>query len=292
MLDAATGHEVFAAVSENLAEPDLGTLDQTYCSMLYAATFGDISTVEPAARAVYSAALSLDDPLRAVMAMRHSAVALRTAGFVEDSLDLLCEAYELAKRKGLNTAARSVASTLEGAFLALGDFERSEQWARWAENCSPADEDRVSSTQHFAAQARWALLRGQYVDAERLLERARAVLRDNGSARARMFSFALGIRIKQESTHCLIDDSELRQLIHWHLHARSLGGHDVVMEALYAALRDRSPDAAHQYYEEYVSTFRRERDPVTYSLSLLVGDRRRVSTTRPDGLTRSALLEA
>ena len=274
MLDLKAGREIFSAVAQDLEAPDLSAFEKAYCSMVYAASFGDMSTAAPAAWAVYNAALSLDDPFRSVLAIRHAAIALRIAGLVDDSLGLLQEAYERAILKGLGTAARSVALTLEGTYLALGDFARSDHWASATENSSLADEDSVATTQHLAFQARLALLRRQYAAAELLLDQAKAVLRDNGSLRAKMFSYALGIRIKQESRHCAIDENELGQLVRWHLHARDMGGHDVVMEALYAALRDHSPHEAHHYFEQYVSRFRRERDPISYSLALLVGERR------------------
>ncbi len=267
---AADTHEVYDQIGPYLEMAGLEALGHQV-KIIYHTVFGDYDVAECSARASVLLARQSKNPEMVVRSLFHSSVAFRMLGFSSDAIIHGTEAYEIAEKQHLGTAACSVANTMAWTYLLRDELVRANEWVDRANHWLPLLQDPSAIYNVLATRAHLAFSRGDYADASWLQEKARQVMGKRMPARSEAHFLSLGIQLKLASTGEAPSSIEVQQLLNLHYQTRILPDHDTIIVGLYASLDAvGQPEKGSMLIADYVSRYRRERSPLTSALKRIM----------------------
>jgi DNA-binding SARP family transcriptional activator len=203
-------------------------------------------------------------------ALRNAATPLRLAGQTEQAFQALVEAFELACKYGLASAAANGADILATANLNQGDLENARRWYNEALRWLDTVDELSAGTSIQRVGARIALAEGDHDRARWLFAATRSALPLDSVARRRVEGYAIFTAIELAAGSHRLDEALLREFEEHYATACRFGGQDFATESLAAALcRLGQPARAQELLAGYLNQTRREQSQLPPSLSAL-----------------------
>ena len=186
----------------------------------------------------------------------------------ERAADVFAETYEWMMSHGIFKEALYSASVRTTIALGLGDFDSAADWILKSKSALRGEIAHELSPQSglYCDEAFLAMHRGQYDEAERLILAPVKGYSVPDTARYRAVSLALWIRLRQLRGDEISHLEELNQLEELYGRGKSLGGQDLVVEALWSArILEGNSLGASELLSDYLRS-RREKVKPEWSL--------------------------
>ena len=247
-----------------LTDQHSSSQQQLIAAVIYHCSFGDLSEAERAsALLVRLAREQQQTPLR-VRGLMIGGTALRETGHEMEAHHAFAEAFTLAKRSGMLSAAANSASSLAALMLQRGDTSVAAPWLEAAEAVGSQTTDVTAQMNVVGLKLRYGLQERSYGGLEQL---ASVYAGSATTVRLRCLSDLVNARINIRLKGQRPTDAEVRRLHELH---EILGGSfssDLSAIAIIEAFRIRNEsEASTRFLQQYLANDRRSRGIVAYEL--------------------------
>lgn len=252
----------------DLVNPFLGSSDvtaPTRClfEMVYACSFGDASQAGSFADQLVEATRGDSNIALLSRVLRRASRAYSVAGAIESAERVTLEAFRLAEQARLENGAAAAAGRLIEIYTMAGNAAEAERWYRTATARRSAWIGQVDKTILTGCGAKLALRRGDFGEAERLIDLAHTLFETSASLRHQAEITALRISLHLARAQGSPPLQEVEQMVALHERTRAFVSHDYAALATFAALTSAGQAVrAADYSRAYVNDYRRERSPL------------------------------
>ncbi|HET7583717.1 MAG TPA: AAA family ATPase [Gemmatimonadaceae bacterium] len=242
--------------------------------LVFETCFGDISRTPALARAMLARLQEVATPR--VTAIRHThyaAIALFSAGDVNDGRALLTSAYEHLVPLGAIGLLQRTMQDLFWMAMQLGDYEAAREWQDRTVASTAGHSEYTASAATWANAAELALYDNDLPAARRYLSKLEsAFFSENRSRRAIAYVASLRAHVNAAESGWLLSESEHVALAALYERAKTLIAQDFLANAYCQSLAARCEhQTAHDVLYAYVHQHRRCRFPLPGDLVVLAG---------------------
>jgi hypothetical protein len=235
-----------------------------HCDIVFHSVYGDLDVAIEAGRQLIALEREDGSPIQLARALRHAAMPLRYSGEHDAAVLQLVEAYQLATRYRLASAARNAADTLATLNLHIGDLDAAETWlergCEWLESA----EESVAQTSLARVRMRIAIARHDRADpSDSDLRLDDPVTRRCLEASALWALCGSGLPT---------DTVYVERFWRLYLKGRHLGGQDLSTAGFVHLYRRSGKGAAAQALLNQYLQVRRERGPLSAELIAIADD--------------------
>jgi DNA-binding SARP family transcriptional activator/tetratricopeptide (TPR) repeat protein len=190
-------------------------------------------------------------------------------GSAVEARKYLIESREVARRNGMIDAEIHVLDLLTQLAWSIGDVDQCREWHCLLGQLRTHDGFRGVVCDYCIYGARVATVEGRFEDAERLIAEGR--MRSQAKLDSpRMMLLASEMQLRFATGRAVGSESEMSELLSYHLRARHLGEQDDILIAMLHCLTERGAlSRAESLFHEYVDQ-RRERAPIPLRLLNIV----------------------
>lgn len=244
--------------------------------MIYHSTCGDMRRAEEATDQLLRAVRDEPDPRTRARALLNVGLAYRRAGRGQDAEAVLLELLDYSVAHGLVSRTSFGLLMLARVYLSAGDLPRTREVMQRLEALASDDQDHHLAGDRLYMFARLALDEGNIAEATERYAELAARTSPSESAIRQIALLALGIRIGvQQRASIETLWRTVAQLEAAHLQNRSWGAQDFEAHALALGLcYCGEPEKGLLLLAEYVTIYRRDREPLPQELSDLLQELR------------------
>jgi hypothetical protein len=178
------------------------------------------------------------------------------------------EAFRLAEQEILENGAAAAAGRLIEIYTMAGNAEEAERWHKTATTRRAAWAGQVDKTILTGCGAKLALRRGDFDEAERLIELAYSMFETSASLRHTAEICALRVHLALARDRGSLQTKQVESMVALHERTRAFVSHDYAALATFAALSATGQaDRAGAYARDYLSLYRREQSALLPELS-------------------------
>jgi len=254
--------------------PLLGSVDvtePTRClfEMVYACSFGDASKAGAFADALVASTRGHSNIAMLSRMLRRASRAYSVAGAIQSAEKVTLEAFRLAEQARLENGAAAAAGRLIEIYTMAGNADEAERWYRAATARRAAWAGQVDKTIVTGCGAKLALHRGDFDEAERLIDLAHTLFATSASLRHQAEISALRISLWLARNDKILPTKQVEEMLALHERTRGFVSHDYAALATFRALSASGrASAAATYAAEYVHIHRREHSPLLPELRM------------------------
>lgn len=259
--------EIYSATLPYLHHSGVCTATRSLFGMVHACSFGDVNRAPAFAKQLIREARAQNNIATLSRVLRRASRAYGVAGLMEDSENVTLEAFELSEHARLENAAAAAAGRLIEIYTIAGRLDEAEKWYRAATARHATLVGKVDQTILTGCGAKLALQRGEYSDAQQLIERAHDLFRASASLRhtAEITALRVGLLLARDKS--VPSELQMAEMIMLHEKVRAFVSHDFFASVLFCALDatgqfERSTELA----QDYLTQYRRERSPLLPAL--------------------------
>ncbi len=257
-----------AQLAPYLDGQDVHAVTRTYFNMIYSCSFGDPDASPGYARELIRLARTNGNAAILCRNLRHASIAFEVAGLIAEAEASAIEAFEQAKRLGLDNAATGAIAGLVGMYSRLGQMREGQEWYRRAMDHRGAFSGAINHSNLIGFQVKLAIQNGFFEEADYLIDLANHNLRPGASLRHRAEIAAQRTHLAMRRGQAAPTQEEVQELLAMHLSARSFNWHDYVAAVLFEALLHRQErQTTIALAREYVNDYRRGRSPLLPELA-------------------------
>ena len=279
--DAAAAEEVFGKILETASDPTVHRAAVLQAMMVFHTNWGQLDEAVCAAFDLVEQNRAREDIGFLFRSLCNAAVTFRAAGRFDDASDHLREALDLAERHHLYLSKSRALPMLANMSLELGNIDDAKHWLLQLKQSTIATEDKLGHAEISAIGARIALLEGRYREAELLVDRDLAHMRDDQVPHRRAYVAALRVAVEMANDG-KASVTSVGELEAAYLLSRKNLFQAFVTYALYVGLLSiGSGTRGEELLNEYIAHYRRESWPspehlLNSMLSLLRTDAKEV----------------
>jgi DNA-binding SARP family transcriptional activator len=268
--DATANPALAAAVHDALHDFDTSDLTAkafyNQSLLIYHSVFGDATHALSIAQTIIAIAKREPYSWPNIRGQVNASLALRLVGTSNDSLDHLEALHAELVAMGAVPLSVLVASRAASFLLDDGDVASARRWVRRADSARGNRTLSWLPAEYISVQTDLALVAGDLDRAERLIATMRDAAPLYEAPRFRMELMSYALRLAQYAGDAT-SESDVDELLAWHLRARSYGRHDDNMDALWVALVQQGKAVlASELLGDYLRVHRRELRPCSYFL--------------------------
>lgn len=230
--------------------------------MIYNNAYGDADTAVTSAEALISFMRGRNDAMGLASALRNSTTPFRTAGLIDEAFASAIEAYQLATRWQMASAAANAADILATLNISISDTPHATEWYERARYWAERMEDSAADISIGRVGARIALMNGDAPAARSLASLQRDLLWTDQVSRRRTEGYAIFVA-------CLLSDErpdlESGLLAEYQMAldiTMPFGGQDFAATTLYFAYQKAGDSARANILAERFAELRREQSPL------------------------------
>jgi len=253
---------IYDAVSPFVSSPDVSAPTRCLLEMVYACSFGDASKAGTLADELVDSTRGDSNIAMLSRVLRRASRAYSVAGAIESAERVTLEAFRLAEQARLENGAAAAAGRLIEIYTMAGNAEEAERWYRTATARRAAWVGQVDKTILTGCGAKLALRRGDYDEAERLIDLAHSLFETSASLRHKAEISALRISLLLARGREAPSAQQVEDMVALHERTRAFVSHDYAALATFAALTAAGQaERAAVYALNYIDVHRRERSP-------------------------------
>jgi hypothetical protein len=253
---------IYDGVSAYLHDDDVSAPTRLLFEMVYSCSFGDASQAGAFADQLVES-MRGDNIAMLSRVLRRASRAYSVAGMVASAEKVTLEAFRLAEQARLENGAAAAAGRLIEIYTMAGNAEEAERWHKTATTRRAAWAGQVDKTILTGCGAKLALRRGDFDEAERLIELAYCLFETSASLRHMAEICALRIHLALARDRDSLQMKQVDDMVMLHERTRAFVSHDYAALATFAALSAiGQADRAAAYARDYLSLFRREQSPL------------------------------
>jgi hypothetical protein len=251
--------------------------------MVFACSFGDASKASLFADNLVESTRGYSNIAMLSRVLRRASRAYSVAGAIQSAEKVTLEAFRLAEQARLENGAAAAAGRLIEIYTMAGSESEAERWYRTATARRAAWAGQVDKTILTGCGAKLALRRGDFEEAERLIELAHSLFETSASLRHKAEICALRICLLLARDQESPDGEQVEEMVALHERTRAFVSHDYAALATFAALSASGQvERGATYACDYITRYRRELSPLLpelYNFLVAAG----VATAVPGG---------
>ena len=256
-------HAIYEAITPYLDNADVPDPTRYLCEMVYACSFGDASQASALADRLVQSARGRDNIAVLSRVLRRASRAYSIAGALQSAEQVTLEAFRLAEQARLENGAAAAAGRLIEIYTMAGNAAEAERWYRAATARRAAWVGQVDKTILTGCGAKLALRRGDYDEAENLIDLADTLFATSASLRHQAEISALRICLTLARGQRPPSAAVVEAMTALHERTRAFVSHDFAALATFQALSARGDNArASVLAAQYLSEHRREHSPL------------------------------
>ena len=271
--EAGLAERSYKLLHQLAARGSITELSRATCGLIYHATFGDVEQAASCAGELRSLAAVATTASSACNLYHNAGLGLFRFGRREDALECLEKCYRIAEQARLPTYQVLSAAAISRLHLCWDEAPLSLEWHERAASYFDQRAVRASASLHYSNCIDRALEEGDAAAARHWLELSSADYGAIKSGRPKLLYRAYEALVAQALGAGPIGSAQIAELVDGHLRFRSFGFHDSVAEAVVSVLTkvDRRSEAI-ELLRDYVTTYRRDRFPLSKRLNRLLED--------------------
>lgn len=259
---------IYAAVGPYLDSSDVTAPTRWLCEMVYACSFGDATNAGSFADKLVESAREQSDPAILSRVLRRASRAYSVAGAIQSAERVTLEAFRLAEHARLENGAAAAAGRLIEIYTMAGNADEAERWYKTATARRATWVGQVDKTILTGCGAKLALRRGDYEEAERLIDLAHTLFETSASVRHKAEISALRICLLLAREQGAPPAHQVEEMVALHERTRAFVSHDYAALATFAGLTAAGEHSrAAAYASSYIHAYRRERSPLLPDLT-------------------------
>lgn len=259
---------IYDGVSTYLHSDDVEAPTRHLFEMVYACSFGDASQAGGFADKLVESTRGDSNIAMLSRVLRRASRAYSVAGMIASAEKVTLEAFRLAEQARLENGAAAAAGRLIEIYTMAGNAEEAERWHKTATTRRAAWAGQVDKTILTGCGAKLALRRGDFDEAERLIELAYSMFETSASLRHTAEICALRIHLALARDRGSLQTKQVEDMVALHERTRAFVSHDYAALATFAALSATGQaDRAGAYARDYLSLYRREQSALLPELS-------------------------
>jgi DNA-binding SARP family transcriptional activator len=254
---------IYDTVSPHLGSEDVSAPTRCLFQMVHACSFGDASKAGAFADELVASTRGHSNIAMLSRVLRRASRAYSVAGAIQSAERVTLEAFRLAEQARLENGAAAAAGRLIEIYTMAGNADEAERWYRTATARRAAWVGQVDKTILTGCGAKLALRRGDYEEAERLIDLAHSLFETSASLRHKAEISALRICLLLARDRELPDRQQVEDMVALHERTRAFVSHDYAALATFTALSaSGQAERGFTYARDYINLHRRERSPL------------------------------
>ncbi len=228
-------------------------------NMIYHNAYGDINTAVAAAEALIALMRERNDAMGLASSLRNSTTPFRTAGLIDEAFVSAIEAYQVAIRWQMASAAANAADILATLNISISDVPHATEWYERARYWAERMEESAADISICRVGARIALLNGDTPAARSLANLHRDMLGTDQVSRRRTEGYAIFVACLLAEGHVDLEPDLLAEYEAALNITLPFGGQDFAAHTLYLAHKRAGASQRASDLAQNFAVLRRER---------------------------------
>lgn len=254
---------IYNAVKPYLQSAEVKEPTRCLCEMVYACSFGDASQAGAFADELVASTRGDSNIAMLSRVLRRASRAYSVGGAIQSAERVSLEAFRLAEQARLENSAAAAAGRLIEIYTMAGNASEAERWYRAATARRATWAGQVDKTILTGCGAKLALRRGDFEEAEKLIDLAHTLFATSASLRHKAEICALRICLRLACGNGAPPIEQVEEMVALHERTRAFVSHDYAALATFMGLTAAGDSTrAARYASAYLGTYRREQSPL------------------------------